>query len=166
MPTSLVGSVLRCRSAPIPGSGRPQAPFALDAVLWLTILGFAVLGWWRAPNRLELLLVVLPALALTGALMLTSGNYGTMQRLRVQTSVLLIPVAAGGLSLVTARWRVWRTALDRPADSVGHAFCVTGVGEPAGAWAAQRSCCVVCWTKDLGGSCPGTFCGTPTPRRA
>jgi hypothetical protein len=32
--------------------------------------------------------------------MLTSGNYGTMQRLRAQSSVLMLPVAAAGLALV------------------------------------------------------------------
>jgi hypothetical protein len=119
--TSMVDSVLRVSFGPYPWEWTGlSAPFALDAVLWLAILGFAVLGWWRASNRLALLLLVLPALALAGALMMTSGNYGTMQRLRVQTSVLLIPVAAAGLSLVAARLRERRTTLDRPADRVGH----------------------------------------------
>jgi hypothetical protein len=117
--TSLVDSVLRVAFGPYPwewpGLG---GPFALDAVLWLTILSLAVLGWWRAANRMELLLLVLPALALSGALMLTSGNYGTMQRLRVQTSVLLIPIAAAGLSLVAVRIRGRRTTLARRAATV------------------------------------------------
>lgn len=86
-------------------------PFAFDAVVWLTVLALAVLGWWRSPHRVELLLLVLPALALSGALMITSGNYGTMQRLRAQTSVLLIPVAAAGWTLLVARLRSAR----RPA---------------------------------------------------
>lgn len=86
------------------------APLAFDAVVWLTIIGLAALGWWRAPNRRELLLLVLPALALTAALMITSGNYGTMQRLRVQTSVLLVPLAAAGLVLVVAGVRARRPA--------------------------------------------------------
>ena len=74
-----------------------------------------MLGWWRAHNRKELLVLILPALALSGALMLTSGNYGTMQRLRVQTTVLLIPVAAAGATLVAGWIRGRRTAQGRRA---------------------------------------------------
>lgn len=102
--TSLADSVLRVAFGPYPWEWPALgAPFALDAVLWLAVLGLSVLAWWRASNRIELLLLVLPALALSGALMLTSGNYGTMQRLRVQTSVLLIPVAAAGWTFL-ASW--------------------------------------------------------------
>ncbi|MCY7287649.1 MAG: hypothetical protein LH624_05225 [Cryobacterium sp.] len=122
MATSLVDSALRVAFGPYPwewpGLG---APFAFDAVCWLTILLLAVLGWWRASNRLRLFLVVLPALALAGALMITSGNYGTMQRLRVQTSVLLIPMASAGFTLLAARWRSHRSNHDQDADSGGHA---------------------------------------------
>ena len=119
---SLVDSALRVAFGPYPwewpGLG---APFAFDAVCWLTVLMLAVLGWWCASNRLRLLLVVLPALALAGALMVTSGNYGTMQRLRVQTSVLLIPVASAGFTLIAARWRSRRSNRDQVADSRGPA---------------------------------------------
>ncbi len=114
--TSLVDSVLRVAFGPYPWEWADLGgPFALDAVLWLTILGLAVLGWWRSSNRLELLLIILPALALSGALMLTSGNYGTMQRLRVQTSVLLIPVATAGWTALSARVRTRRTSVEERA---------------------------------------------------
>ncbi|MFC7360036.1 hypothetical protein [Nocardioides astragali] len=111
--TSFLDSAIRVALGPYPWEWPSLgAPFALDAALWLAILGLAVLGWWRASNRLRLLLVVLPALALAGALMITSANYGTMQRLRVQTSVLLTPMAAAGFTFLAA-W--WRSRLDRKA---------------------------------------------------
>lgn len=114
--TSLVDSVMRVAFGPYPWEWPSLgAPFALDGALWLAILGLAALGWWRAPNRKELLLLVLPALAFSGALMLTSGNYGTMQRLRLQTSVPLIPVVAAGLSLAANRVWALRAARDRRA---------------------------------------------------
>ena len=103
---SLIESALRVTFGPFPWEWPAiGAPFVLDGVVWLTILGLAGVGWWRAPNRKELVLLVLPALALSAALMITSGNYGTMQRLRVQTSVLLIPVAAAGFTVLLGQWR-------------------------------------------------------------
>lgn len=117
--TSLVDSVMRVAFGPYPWEWPAiGAPFAFDAVVWLAILALAVLGWWRAGNRKELLVLVLPALALSGALMLTSGNYGTMQRLRVQTSVLLIPVAAAGLTFCAVRTRERLASRKRRAETV------------------------------------------------
>lgn len=116
--SSLYDAVLRVAFGPLPwewpGLG---APFAFDGLLWLLVLGLAAAGWWCAPNRKDLLLLVLPALALSAALMLTSGNYGTMQRLRAQTSILLLPVAAGGLALVLAWARLHVPAIDRLAGT-------------------------------------------------
>lgn len=117
--TSLVDSVMRVAFGPYPWEWPAiGAPFAFDAVVWLAVLALAVLGWWRAGNRKELLVLVLPALALSGALMLTSGNYGTMQRLRVQTSVLLIPIAAAGLTICMMRIRGRRVSRERRAATV------------------------------------------------
>jgi hypothetical protein len=116
--SSLFDSVLRVALGPLPWEWPDLGmPFVFDGLLWLLVLGLAALGWWRAPNRKELLLVVLPALALSAALMLTSGNYGTMQRLRAQTSVLLIPVAAAGFALVLAWTRARVPVVDRLVDT-------------------------------------------------
>jgi hypothetical protein len=117
--SALLDSVSRVMLGPYPWEW-PElgAPLALDGALWLTVLGFTALGLWRAPNRKELLLVVLPALALSAALMITSANYGTMQRLRVQTSVLLIPIAVAGLSIVLATVRARRTGASSRAAGI------------------------------------------------
>lgn len=76
---------------------RTGIPLAVDALLWLGLLTAAAVGTWRSRTNLRMaLLVVVPAGLLLGALVVTSGNYGTMQRLRVQSAVLLIPLAAAG----------------------------------------------------------------------
>jgi hypothetical protein len=72
-------------------------PFALDAMLWLAVLWFVFRGWKRSTNRRVLGVIILPAVALLLALAVTSGNYGTMQRLRVQSTVMILPLAAVGL---------------------------------------------------------------------
>lgn len=71
--------------------------FALDAVIWLLLLFYAWRGWRRSTDRRRLLSLVIPAAALVAALAISSGNYGTLQRLRLQAAVLLVPVAAAGI---------------------------------------------------------------------
>jgi hypothetical protein len=116
--SSFVDSILRVAFGPYPWEWPALgAPFAFDGLLWLTVIALTAIGWWKASNRVELLLVVLPALAISAALMLTSGNYGTMQRLRVQTSVLLLPVAAAGFTLVLAWTRSRVPVVDRLASA-------------------------------------------------
>jgi hypothetical protein len=116
--SSFVDSILRVAFGPYPWEWPALgAPFAFDGLLWLTVIALTAIGWWKASNRVELLLVVLPALAISAALMLTSGNYGTMQRLRVQTSVLLLPVAAAGFTLVFAWTRSRVPVVDRLASA-------------------------------------------------
>lgn len=78
--------------------GAVGIPFALDGVLWCMILFLAIRGWHRHADRRQLLVAVLPAAALLVALAFTSGNYGTMVRLRLQATVLIIPLAAAGLT--------------------------------------------------------------------
>lgn len=108
-PAGLVDSVLRVSFGPYPWEWLDVGlPFGFDAATWLVVLALTVVGWWRSPRRVELLLVLLPAFALLGALMITSGNYGTMQRLRVQSSVLMIPVAAAGWAVLVERVRTRR----------------------------------------------------------
>lgn len=77
---------------------RVGVQLAADGLLWIALLVAAAIGGWRSRDRIRLsLLVVVPAALLLGALVVTSGNYGTMQRLRVQSAVLLVPLAAAGL---------------------------------------------------------------------
>jgi hypothetical protein len=104
--SSFLDSILRVAFGPYPWEWPALGvPFAFDGLVWLTVIALTAVGWWKASNRVLLLLVVLPALAISVALMVTSGNYGTMQRLRVQTSVLLLPIAAAGLTLIESRIR-------------------------------------------------------------
>lgn len=78
---------------------------ALDALVWLVILGLATYGFLQSGQKRTTLVLVLPATALVLALILTSGNYGTMQRLRLQSTIFLLPLAAAGL---VELWRIAR----------------------------------------------------------
>ncbi len=70
----------------------------LEGMLWVILLVLAVRGWWRLPIRRVGNVLVVPALTLLCVLAVTSGNYGTMVRLRTQVAIMLIPLAARGLS--------------------------------------------------------------------
>lgn len=67
-----------------------------DSVIWIAVAVLAYRGIASSDRRLALVLLI-PALALLLSLVLTSGNYGTMQRLRVQPELLLLPFAAAGV---------------------------------------------------------------------
>jgi hypothetical protein len=71
--------------------------FAGDAIVWLCLLGLSWRGWRATPDRRRMMLVIIPAAALLLVLALTSGNYGTLQRLRAEVEVILIPLASMGL---------------------------------------------------------------------
>ncbi|GAB2518753.1 hypothetical protein [Paramicrobacterium agarici] len=77
-------------------------PFAVDGILWALVLIAACRGLWRARRKRPLMILVVPAVALLIVLAQTSGNYGTMQRLRVQAEILLVPLAAAGITRVRA----------------------------------------------------------------
>lgn len=67
--------------------------FALDAIAWLVLL------WWtwrgrRALGGQKSFILIGPAIVIVLALAVTSGNYGTLQRLRLLSAILIIPVAA------------------------------------------------------------------------
>ncbi|MCU1586454.1 MAG: hypothetical protein JWM49_3010 [Microbacteriaceae bacterium] len=68
--------------------------FAFDALVWCALLWMVWRGWKNSSNRRRLLVAFLPAAAIVLALTVSSGNYGTMQRLRVQAAVLILPIAA------------------------------------------------------------------------
>lgn len=67
----------------------------VDVVAWLILL---VLAWrgWKVEPRSRLKICVIPALCLLVVVGATSGNYGTMIRLRAQAAILLVPMAAVG----------------------------------------------------------------------
>ncbi len=70
----------------------------IEGALWLILLVLAIRGWARLSERRSANVLIIPALVLIYVLAMTSGNYGTMIRLRTQVAVLLIPLAAAGLS--------------------------------------------------------------------
>lgn len=72
----------------------------IEGVLWLLLLILAIRGWVRLTDRRSANVLVIPALVLIYVLAMTSGNYGTMVRLRTQVALMLIPLAAAGLSRV------------------------------------------------------------------
>ena len=74
-----------------------------DGILWVVVLVLAIWGSWLAPDRHMALLLIIPALLLLASLALTSGNYGTMQRLRAQPELILLPLAAAGSYLGPGR---------------------------------------------------------------
>lgn len=65
-----------------------------EMVVWLFLLGLACQGWRRHPQAR--LVCVIPAVCFLLTLGATSGNYGTLVRLRGQAAVLMIPLAAIG----------------------------------------------------------------------
>ncbi|MGI8415399.1 MAG: hypothetical protein ACR2P2_04175 [Nakamurella sp.] len=82
----------------------------VDLAAWLFLLVLVYRGW-RRHSRMRFMCLI-PALFLLMTIGATSGNYGTLVRLRVQTAVLLLPLAAVG-------WRRLRDdadimELDRP----------------------------------------------------
>jgi hypothetical protein len=90
---ALPGLLPRVLFGPYPWEWPAQPlPFVLTAVSWLVLMWLA----WKGRHHVRHLSVVLgPALVLTGVIALTSGNYGTLDRIRVQVAVMLIPLAAG-----------------------------------------------------------------------
>lgn len=74
------------------------APLVADVILWVFVLGLVGVGIKLLPRLRDSLLLVLPSLAVAASLVLTSSNYGTMQRLRVQAVILLIPLAGAGIA--------------------------------------------------------------------
>jgi hypothetical protein len=73
--------------------GLPAAT-VVDWLPWLLLVWWAARGWRRA-GRVGLAVAV-PALVVLAVIGATSGNYGTMIRLRTQVAVLLAPLAAVG----------------------------------------------------------------------
>ncbi|MHB1063505.1 MAG: hypothetical protein ACYC1Z_03265 [Georgenia sp.] len=81
-----------------------------DAIFWIALLVAGIVGVWRSNDRRRWIVPATIVCALLVVLTVTSGNYGTMQRLRVQAAVLIIPAAAHAVHLAR-----------RPTDLVGKA---------------------------------------------
>ncbi len=89
-------------------------PLALDGLLWLVILSLTIRACLVLRDR-RLAVLLLPAAALLAALVVGSGNYGTMERLRMQSTFLMIPVAAAGFVSLVPSLRT-RTSIDGVTD--------------------------------------------------
>ncbi|MEU1971757.1 hypothetical protein ABZ477_08870 [Microbacterium sp. NPDC019599] len=74
-------------------------PGVLEGLLWVGLLVLVARGFRRVPNPRFSSVLVLPSLTLLYVLAVTSGNYGTMVRLRTQVAIMLIPLAAAGVAL-------------------------------------------------------------------
>ncbi len=90
----------------------------IEGMLWLILLVLAIRGWVRLTDRRSANVLVVPALVLIYVLAMTSGNYGTMIRLRTQVAVLLIPLAAAGLARAKAARESRGGTRRRPAARV------------------------------------------------
>jgi len=75
----------------------------MDTLVWWLLVVAVIVGIRHIPDRRLVLAALIPALVLLVVLSITSGNYGTMTRLRSQIGVMLLPVAGLGMSLLWAR---------------------------------------------------------------
>ena len=87
-----------------------------DTLVWWLLVVCIIVGVRRIPERRLLWSLLIPALVMLIVLSITSGNYGTMTRLRYQTAVMMIPVAGHGLSLLLAQRRARREL--KPSSAV------------------------------------------------
>lgn len=100
---------------PLPSEWLRMSPiFVVDGVLWTCTLVLAGIGsWLRRRTYMTWLPSVLVVGALLGALIVTSGNYGTMVRLRLVALPVLLPLAALGAQALWYAWfRRWRVFHD------------------------------------------------------
>ena len=96
--SALPDLVARALFGPFPWEWPALGPaFAADAIVWLCLLWMSWRGWRGTPDRRRTILVIIPAALLLLVLALTSGNYGTLGRLRAEVAVILIPLASMGL---------------------------------------------------------------------
>lgn len=103
MVTSLPELLLRALFGPFPWEWPGVGPlFTIDALLWGGAMVLVIIGC-RGRRWLRLLPFLLPALAIMVSLALTSGNYGTMQRLRIQAIIMVLPLVAAGWEHLRAR---------------------------------------------------------------
>lgn len=110
-------AMLRGLAAPFPWELPSLGPFLiLDTLVWWGLAVTFVIGVTRFPDRRLLLSLLIPAVTLLVVLAITSGNYGTMTRLRYQSAVMLLPVGGFGLTVMLAYWRSRRAERHRRAS--------------------------------------------------
>lgn len=99
------GLIARALFGPFPWDWPGVGPmFVVDGLIWLVCLGLLVVGV-RQVSRPVAIAYLLPAAAIIVALAITSGNYGTMLRLRIQAMVIVLPLVAQGLLIVLEKRR-------------------------------------------------------------
>ena len=111
--TAIVTVLPRVLFGPYAWEGNTGLAGVIDGLLWVALLVPAVYGFANAANKRALTVLLLPSATLLIVLAMTSGNYGTMVRLRVQVAIFLIPLAAAGLANLRHRRRSSR-------NSAGH----------------------------------------------
>lgn len=115
-------ALLRGAIGPFPWELPALGPFLiLDTFFWWLLVVMVVVGIRHAPSRRVIWAPLIPALTMLTVLSLTSGNYGTMTRLRYQVAAMLLPLAGHGLAVL---WR--RRRADRPAAGVPEAAVPAG----------------------------------------
>lgn len=79
-------------------------------ILWWAVVAFLIVGIRTSTERRRLLAPLLPAATILLVLAVTSGNYGTLTRLREQATVMVLPVAVLGFT----HWRASRVKSTNP----------------------------------------------------
>lgn len=82
-------------------------PLIADGVLWVVIIVLAVVGIKSLNKRMHAIVMISPASLFLASLIVGSGNYGTMQRLRMQAVIILLPLTGAGIE------RMWNAILHR-----------------------------------------------------
>lgn len=94
--SALPATALAVLTGPLPGQVTGSAQIGLiDTGIWLSAVVLAALGL-ASTKRKQALTLIIPAGGILFALALTSGNYGTMIRLRAMALVLILPLAVAG----------------------------------------------------------------------
>lgn len=117
------GLFLRALLGPFPWEWPSVGPiFMLDGIIWLTCVGLLFLGVRRVPKATAMA-YLMPALGLILVLALTSGNYGTMQRLRIQALIVVLPlIGRGWVALRDIRQRRKAKGATREVSPRRHVF--------------------------------------------
>lgn len=100
-----IDAIIPVTFGPLPWQLAGQAwPAVFDTVTWWAILALSLVGWLalRGQRRLTNVLTI-PAVGIIIVLIITSGNFGTMIRIRAQAAVLLLPIAAVGWTQLKER---------------------------------------------------------------
>lgn len=130
---------LRALLGPYPWEWPTVGPiFMLDGIIWLVCLGLLLLGLKQLAPATAMAFLM-PALSLILVLALTSGNYGTMQRLRIQALVIVLPLVARGWVALRAGRRDRKKTSAKPLPSSRHSLTMPRTPKRATARRAPAS---------------------------